>query len=355
MNMKALNILLLVIVVLGFSGVASAATQKVLVQEAYDEQVLVSEAYDEQVLVTPAWNETVFNHWLVNGEYTVHHEAVYKTVHHEAVYKTVHHEAVTHEEQKLVTAAYDEQVLVTAAYDEQVEANHDGYQLYGNGEYMKKTVTKYYAKYYQGQTMHGYKSVPIGNSDPCQSKDWKWIPVFNTVHHDAVYKTVHHEAVYETIVVEDVAAYDEEVLIAEAYDEQVLVSAAFDEQVPYVNNGPYFGGYPDLDWNDVMAWSNWIYSNGPNVTGGWGSWTPYFTVVFHEAVFETVHHEAVYETVHHEAIYKDVEVPEPVVPTVATEPVKEGVPMENTGAAGTAAAIVAILVLAGLVLVIRRK
>jgi hypothetical protein len=360
MNVKSiLSVLLLLVVVFGFSGIASAATQKVLVQEAYDETVLVSPAYDEQVLVSEAWNETVFHHWLVDGIYTILHPAVYETVHHEAVYETVIVEDVpAYDEQVLVKEAYDEQVLVTAAYDEVIPAVFEeqvvrevpqGYFYNFCKDDYKKAFDKAVKFAEQQMKTHDYTSYFIK-----YVKDWgtkgHFVVFFNglvevqpeqTIHHEAVYETVHHEAVFETVHHEAVT-HEEQVLVSEAYDEQVLVSEAYYENVPYFNNGPYFGGYPDLSWADVEAWADWIYSNGPNVVGGSGSWTPYFVVIPHEAVFETVHHEAVFQTIHHEAIYKDVEVPEPVVPTVVPS---EGIPMENTGAplAPLAVALVAIV------------
>lgn len=49
-----------------------------------------------------------------------------------------------------------------------------------------------------------------------------WVPVTNTVHHDATYKTVW---------VQDSAAWDETVVTKDAWDENVLVQEAWDETV----------------------------------------------------------------------------------------------------------------------------
>ena len=113
-----------------------------------------------------------------------------------------------------------------------------------------------------------------------------WVPVTNTVHHDATYKTVW---------VQDSAAWDENVVTKDAWDENVLVQDAWDE--------------PTYSWVAICNECGHVFSAGEDVNehmaaGCWSSWhheQRQTGSVHHEAVYNTVHHDAVYNTVHHEA------------------------------------------------------
>lgn len=344
MKQNILAILLVAVIALAFSGAASAATQQVLVKEAWDEQVLVSEAYDEEVIVEPEYNETVFNHYLVNGEYTkvIHHPAVYETVHHDAVYETV---TVVDEE------AYDEEVLVTPGYNESVEADHNGAWLNPSAETVFywdgwKLKNKAANKYSVGYQFMGYEVAMRHNN--C-GNDKIWEAIFNIIQHPPVFETVHHDAV----------THEEQVLVSEAWDEEVLVANAYDSyvQVPYSNNGPYFGVFPD--WTDINTWAQWIAAQPDSTGAGWGSWTPFYKLINHPAVTELIHYDAVYETVHHAAEYITVEVIDPVVKPVAAfvappaEP--KTVDMEETGTDFTLLYVALGALLAGLGLAALRR
>jgi hypothetical protein len=336
MKTKAFSIAILLLVVLAFSGVESAATQQVLVSDAYDETVLVSPAYDEEVLVTPAqdeYNETVpyENLYILQGpnELQDWQDFIYangiggwgrweyfpETFHYEQEIDVPEHtetvvDVPEHVESQLVIEAYDETVTDVPAHYESQEADHDGYSLYGNGEYMRtgNHGLKIYAKLHQGETLHGFVSVPVGNSNPCQSKDWKWVPVTEQVYIPAVTHVEHHDAVYEDVTIP--ATYKDIIVPATYKDVKVV-----DEAAHYLVDGKYIVNHPAVP-----------------------------------AVYETVHHDAVYETVHHPAVYKDVEVADPVV----DEPVKEEaktIPMEETGVPLLPLGIAALLVFLGLALV----
>ena len=123
-----------------------------------------------------------------------------------------------------------------------------------------------------------------------------WVPVTNTVHHDATYKTVWVQdsaAWDETVVTKD--AWDENVLVQDAWDENVLVQDAWDE--------------PTYSWVEICNACGHVFSAGESVgdhmeAGCWSSWhheQRQTGSVHHEAVYNTVHHDAVYSTVHHEA------------------------------------------------------
>ena len=123
-----------------------------------------------------------------------------------------------------------------------------------------------------------------------------WVPVTNTVHHDATYKTVWVQdsaAWDETVVTKD--AWDENVLVQDAWDENVLVQDAWDE--------------PTYSWVEICNACGHVFSAGESVgdhmeAGCWSSWhheQRHTGSVHHEAVYNTVHHDPVYSTVHHEA------------------------------------------------------
>jgi len=370
MKKQALSILLLLLVVVAFGGIASAATQKVLVSEAYDETVLVSPAYDEEVLVTPeqpaipgytvedipAYLEQVFDHYLVNGEYYIPHEAIYETIvvvdvpeqtiHHDAVYETV----VDVPEHNITII----DVPAVPAHDEQVEANHNGWTLNSNGQVQQKkhNVPLNANYFYEGTIKNGYKVV---DDHGCGSNH-VWVPVFETIHVPEVPAVTHEEVVPATFKEVLVAEAYDEIIPAVTHEEQVVVQDAYTEAVPYSGNGPYFGQFGNSE--DITAWSNFIYSH-EGATGGWGSWVPYYNsslvpAVTHDvpevpavpAVYETIHHEAVYEVIHHPAVYKEVEVVDPVAPVDPKDVPLKDIPTGGK-AVGIALAILGILVVGG--------
>lgn len=318
--MKTKALLLVFLVSIAFTGLATAATQQVLVSEAYDEQVLVSEAWNESVLVSPAYD-------LYDSTLAIWHapyDELIKEAWSEEVLVSdayvINHPAITHFEEQLVSEAWNESVLVSDAWDEQVEAGHDGYVAYGQGEYVKKSGgIKYYAKYMQGQTFHGFLSVPVGNSDPCQSKDWKWTPIFNTVHHDAVYETVEHPAVFETVEVVDVEAWDEVV---------PAVYKTVEHPAEYLHHAEYYeySYYYDMVFDSVEDWVDWVWNTIPVAPGNWGG----ASIEHVPAVYKIVEHPAVYDTIHHPAVYETVEVPDPVMPVPAENVEEGGVAMLET-------------------------
>lgn len=103
-----------------------------------------------------------------------------------------------------------------------------------------------------------------------------WVPVTNTVHHDATYKTVW---------VQDSAAWDENVLVQDAWDEPTYSWVAICNACGHV----FSAGESVGDHMEAGCWSSWHHEQ--RQTGS----------VHHEAVYNTVHHDAVYSTVHHEA------------------------------------------------------
>ena len=123
-----------------------------------------------------------------------------------------------------------------------------------------------------------------------------WVPVTNTVHHDATYKTVW---------VQDSAAWDENVVTKDAWDENVLVQDAWDENVLVQDAWDE----PTYSWVAICNECGHVFSAGEDVNehmaaGCWSSWhheQRQTGSVHHEAVYNTVHHDAVYNTVHHEA------------------------------------------------------
>jgi hypothetical protein len=195
---KFLSLVLLLFVVIGFSGVASAASHQVLVKDAYDEQVLVKSAWTQVIPGTP--------------DKTINHPAEYKTVHYDAVYKTV---VVTPE-----IPAYDEQKLVKEAYDETVEADHDGWTLNSAKQVQQKQGQKPInaQKYPIGTIKNNYKVIDdVGCG---VNKIWQTLTTIK--HHDAVYETVHHDTV---------PAVTKQELVTDAYDKQEVVKEAWTEVI----------------------------------------------------------------------------------------------------------------------------
>ncbi len=136
-----------------------------------------------------------------------------------------------------------------------------------------------------------------------------WVPVTKKVHHDAIYKTVW---------VQDMAAWDETVVIKEAWDESVLVSEAWNETVvtkdawdepvyewvPVCNACghvfPVGGGSTEdiLDHMEAGCWSSW---HDEQIQVGSVHHDAETTVVHHDAVYNTVHHDSETTVIHHEA------------------------------------------------------
>ena len=118
-----------------------------------------------------------------------------------------------------------------------------------------------------------------------------WVPVTNTVHHDAVTRQVWKE---------DTAAWDENVLVQDAWDENVLVQDAWDEpiiaEVDICNVCGYV--YPIGATSDDYGYHALV---NPGDGGGWYTEARQVGTTHHDAVYNTVHHDAVYQTVHHEA------------------------------------------------------
>lgn len=223
---------------------------------------------EQQVLVQEAYEERVFDHYLVNGEYT-------QAIPHEAVYETI---IVVDQE------AYDEEVLVKEAWNESVDPVIEEQEVrtveYG---YSWKDKVKQYNKAVdfaiKQVAVHGYNGYYITDHPECGQGHWRVhflddvvVEEGYNIEHPAEYETVHHDEVN----------HEEQVLVQEAYTEYV--------QVPYSGNGPYFGEFGNSA--DINAWANWIHSQ-PSSVGGWGSWVAYYNVTFHPAVYETVEVEVV--------------------------------------------------------------
>ncbi len=128
-----------------------------------------------------------------------------------------------------------------------------------------------------------------------------WVPVTNTVHHDAVTRQVWKEdtaAWDENVLVQD--AWDENVLVQDAWDENVLVQDAWDEpiiaEVDICNVCGYV--YPIGATSDDYGYHAFV---NPGDGGGWYTEARQVGTTHHDAVYNTIHHDAVYQTVHHEA------------------------------------------------------
>jgi hypothetical protein len=347
MNQKILAVLLILAIGLGFSGVASAACQQVLVKEAWDEQVLVTPAYDEQVLVSEAYDEQVE----VSPGYneTIHHPAVYKTVHHEAVYDTIHHPAVyedvevvdqeAYDEEVEVSPAYNETVVDQEAYNESIPADHTAltykgqdYDAYTNSAdqilkvpYVDKGKVKYEnwnaQWFYEGYEAYGFRVI----DDVGCGVNHIWEEIINIIEHPAITHIVEHPAVYD-IIHHDAITHIEQVLVTPAWDEVILISEAWDEQVL-----------------DIPAWDEVIEH------------PPVFELVHHDAVYNIVNHPAVYDIIHHPAVYEDVCIPDEPQPPVDEPQVQgavsqEGIPMQATGGAVVPLILGILAVLGGIVL-----
>jgi hypothetical protein len=342
MKTKAFSIAILLLVVLAFSGVASAATQQVLVSDAYDEEVLVSPAYDEEVLVSEAWNEEV----LVKDAYRMWHCDIY--IWEDAVYE--HHEAVY--DWVLIEEGYYKDVLVSGAWNETVDPVFEeqvvrevpqGYFNNFCDNAYKKAYDKADKFAQQQVNVHGYSGYSIEYVKEWGNKGHFVVFFLDEVMVQEGY-VIEHPAVYDTVYVDPVYEYQ---MIQEAYDElvkeeggYVLVQHAEIETAPNYNDG-----YQDMINQCTQLVPNWSMIAHPHT-----DFPAEFKVIEHPAVYETVHHDAVYETVHHPAVYKDVEVADPVV----DEPVKEEaktIPMEETGVPLLPLGIAALLVFLGLALV----
>lgn len=264
----------------------SVVSETVVHHEAIDavvEQVWHPPVTEErQVVVQEAYEEKVFDHYLVNGEYT-------QAIPHEAVYDTI---IVVDQE------AYDEEVLVTPAWNESVDPVIEE-QVVREVEYgysWKDKVKQYNkaVKFAEQQVaIHDYNGYYITDHPECGQGHWRVhflddvvVEEGYVIEHPAVYETVHHDEVN----------HEEQVLVQEAYTEYV--------QVPYSGNGPYYGEFGNSA--DINAWANFVNSQ-PGSVGGWGRWVPYYNTTFHPAVYETV------EVIVEDGYFEEVEV-SPFIP-----------------------------------------
>lgn len=108
-----------------------------------------------------------------------------------------------------------------------------------------------------------------------------WVPVTNTVHHDAVTRQVWKE---------DSAAWDENVLVQAAWDEPIIAEVDICNVCGYVY--PIGASGDDYDYHALV---------NPGDGGGWYTEARQVGTTHHDAVYNTIHHDAVYQTVHHEA------------------------------------------------------
>lgn len=108
-----------------------------------------------------------------------------------------------------------------------------------------------------------------------------WVPVTNTVHHDAVTRQVWKE---------DSAAWDENVLVQDAWDEPIIAEVDICNVCGYVY--PIGASGDDYDYHALV---------NPGDGGGWYTEARQVGTTHHDAVYNTIHHDAVYQTVHHEA------------------------------------------------------
>lgn len=129
-----------------------------------------------------------------------------------------------------------------------------------------------------------------------------WTPVTQVIHHDPV---------YQNVWVEDVPAWEEQVLISDAWEEQVLVSDGWEEQILISEawDEPV-GVYIDIC--NECGHEFWTPEDDIGVhmrAGCWASWHAEWRqtgTTHHEAVYQTVYHDAVYQNVQHDAVYQTV-------------------------------------------------
>lgn len=361
MKSKILSILLLLVVVSAFSGVASAASHQVLVKEAWDEKIIDEAAWNETIPEIPAIPEiTHIEQQLVSGAAWLWHCDIYDWV--DAVYEGVvvvdtpeqiiNHPAVYETVTVVDEAAWNESVLVTPASDkfvgEKVFSNKNGAEGYGqakinSGEATSYTVTKTWECYHYIYVVKLFKHV------------------------DAVYQVVEHPAV--------------------THEEQVLVSEAWDEVIPEVNHVEYrlvseghyqFLGHMDIQtapnynqgYNDMIsqcsaAYPGWdlishphddiaaVYENIVIVDVPGVPAVPGY-VIEHPEVSHILHHEAVYATVEDPVIPIKPVVDDPVTP-VADEPVSEEIPMQPIGGAAAGIVGAALAILGGFIIAAYRR
>lgn len=378
MKTKIWSMLLLLIVVVGFSGVASAGTLK-LISEAWDETVLVSPAvpgtpgspgvpevlaveYQPEVLaqdaveaveavpetnlnvsgvgpnfefiddisrlvaIDAAWADwELFSNniiatvpgWIYVSGGLNEVAPVFKTV-------TVIDQAAVDAWDELIKDAYDEQKLVKEAYDEtiSVEADHNGWTLNAAKEVQQKAGSQ---PINVNAVSHGKPVFNIGDikngyivaDDVGQgvNKIWVSLMVPKVVHHPAVYETVHHDAVY----------LHHDAVPAVTHEEQQLVTPGY----VFINN--HYEAHTDaiaaVEGKDAVAYK------------------PEVKAVEHQdaipAVPATPAVDAVYKVIHHPAVY--VEIADPIKPST-----EETIPMEETGAASVPFVVAVVLILSGL-------
>lgn len=322
MNSRILSVLLLLIVAIGFSGVASAATMQKLVSEeipAWDELItpaqdawneIISEAiaaYDEEVSYRDLyivqgpnelqdWSDFIYSHegaiggwgrWTYFPEVSHIEQEIDVPEHIETVV-----DVPEHYESQLVSEAYDEEVSV--------EANHYGAYLNPSATQIKGTPDhhNYNAnKYPLGTVKYGFKVV----DDTGCGNNKMWTPVFTV-------KVIHHDAVYEDVLIP--ATYKDIVVPATYKDVKVV-----DEVAHYLVRGAYTIHHPAVD----------------------------AVIVEHPAVDAVyVHHPAI------PAVFETIEVPEPPVKEVpkVDEPVSIDIPV--TGGDLTGLYLALLLVLSGM-------
>lgn len=361
MKQKIVSILLLLVVVIGFSGVASAASHQVLVKEAWDEKIIDEPAWNETIPEIPAIPEiTHIEQQLVSGAAWLWHCDIYDWV--DAVYEgvvvvdtpeqVINHPAVYETVTVVDEAAYEEEVLVTPAHTELNEQ-------------------KYFNTWNAAQN-YANARIQSGHADSAEVY-WTWTgcqyKVLVNLYKDvpAVYETVEHPAV--------------------THEEQVLVSEAWDEVIPEVNHVEYrlvseghyqFLGHMDIQtapnynqgYNDMIsqcsaAYPGWdlishphddiaaVYENIVIVDVPGVPAVPGY-VIEHPEVSHILHHEAVYATVEDPVIPIKPVVDDPVTP-VADEPVSEEIPMQPTGGAAAGIVGAALAILGGFIIAAYRR
>lgn len=183
---RMLSMLLLIIVAIGFSGIASATQE--LVSPAYNESQLVTPAYNESQLVDPAYNETIPQ---VNG--------------------TIDHPEVNHTEQQIVTPETTESVfdhyMVNGAYQ---LANGTQVPYFNNGPY--------YNPFPYWPDINAWAAWIYTNPGAVGGYGC-W---------NAIYNVTIHPAVYQEVVIVDTPAWIENIIVS---PEQVIFHNAVYQSV----------------------------------------------------------------------------------------------------------------------------
>jgi len=191
---RIFSLLLLFVIVIGFSGIANAT------------QELVTPAYNESVLVTPAWNETIPQ---VNG--------------------TIEHPEVNHTESKLVTPETTESVfdhyMVNGAYQ---LANGTQVPYFNNGPY--------YNPFPYWPDINAWSAWIYTN--PGAVGGWgSWIPVNNVTVHPAVYKDV--LIIDSPAWIEDIIVSPEQVIFHDAVYNIIFHPAVYQDVTSPIKPVPF--------------------------------------------------------------------------------------------------------------------